>query len=561
MAKSYEELLKQANEVSNETQYGANTAPRVGGLNADIIEKIQEVEDKISTGGIELVKSTSSSAPSDDNIFTALATLKKFISKDKEDTTYKLLTLAAGAIFGRQAAQIDEQGVGTFNKVVLGNHQIELDSTGIAKFGEFIDSLVAGKGTGIFPDGRIQTDRLEVRGSMTVMDLIINEIHAMAGDWSLSDCGTIDKVEFVSDSTYKLWIRKETETDWTSLDEEDVIYSIVNNLKIGGTDYYTSWMRVVTKNINDNTLTVVLWPDSEVPGGRNYPPAAGYNVTRRGNSRIPGEGEAANERTQSWLLSSREGRIMFLQNVYKPILEDYNYALTIGKIPKLKALEHIPVSEGELGIVAQTIIAQNFYQFDYNGNVISKRVPRGAWSLETAQGAYPYRFITKEYESENGTEYTQLEQHTVEHYGCTWGCIVDQTQDEPMWNSPGWVMIQGDQNYHLEFESSNGWQFFLNQVNTDVSAIVSYGNRDITDVLMASTGVEVEWLRDTGNVPADNSWKPTYVDNQKNVIHLSVSDMGSGWGNEYRKVSFICRVFIPVGEDFETVENRINIKI
>ena len=49
--------------------------------------------------------------------------------------------------------------------------------------GEFIDSMIAGKGTGIFPNGRIQTDRLEVRGSMTVMDLIINEIHAMAGEF------------------------------------------------------------------------------------------------------------------------------------------------------------------------------------------------------------------------------------------------------------------------------------------------------------------------------------------------------------------------------------------
>lgn len=479
-----------------------------------------ELQRQAEQASIDVIKTTDTKTPSDNNVLSALRSLKTFLRKDQSDQTNYLM-----------------------------------------KFGEFIDSLVAGKGTGIFPDGLIQTDRLEVRGSMTVMDLIINEIHAMAGDWSLSDCGAIDKVEFVSDETYKLWIRKETETDWTSLDEEDVLYSIVNNLKIGGTDYYTSWMRVVTKNINDNTLTVVLWPDSEVPGGKNYPPAAGYNVTRRGNSRIPGEGEPANERTHSWLLSSREGRIMFLQNVFKPILEDYNYGLSIGKIPKLKALKKIPVSEGELGVVAQTIITQNLYQFDYNGNVVSKRVPRGAWSLETAQGAYPYRYITKEYESENGTEYTQLEQHTVEHYGCTWGCIVDQTQDEPIWNSPGWVMIQGDQNYHLEFESSNGWQFFLNQVNTDVSAIVSYGNRDITNVLMASTGVEVEWLRDTGNVPADNSWKPTYVNDQKNVIHLSVSDMGSGWGNEYRKVSFICRVFIPVGEDFETVENRINIKI
>lgn len=85
--------------------------------------------------------------------------------------------------------------------------------------GEFIDSMLAGKGTGIFPNGRIQTDRLEVRGSMTVMDLIINEIHAMAGEFNFSDCGKIEKVEYVSESTYKLWMLKETETDFTNLDE------------------------------------------------------------------------------------------------------------------------------------------------------------------------------------------------------------------------------------------------------------------------------------------------------------------------------------------------------
>ena len=31
----------------------------------------------------------------------------------------------------------------------------------LLQFGEFIDSMIAGKGTGIFPNGRIQTDRLE----------------------------------------------------------------------------------------------------------------------------------------------------------------------------------------------------------------------------------------------------------------------------------------------------------------------------------------------------------------------------------------------------------------
>lgn len=385
----------------------------------------------------------------------------------------------------------------------------------LLKFGEFIDSMIAGKGTGIFPNGRIQTDRLEVRGSMTVMDLIINEIHAMTGEFNFSDCGKIEKVEFVSESTYKLWMEKETETDITNLDEHDILYSIVNNLRIGGTDYYTSWMRVLTKNVNDNTITVVLYPDSEVPGGRNYPPVARYNLTRKGNAVVPDEGEV-NERAQSWLLSSREGRIMFLANVYKPILEDYNYAISIGKFPQIKAIENLPISDTDMGIMAKTIVCEQLYQYDYNGDIIPNKVDRGEWSLTVAQSEQPYRFIQHDRLYPDGQHtFTELEQHTVYHYGCKWGCIVDKTLDEPVWNSPSWVLLEGDKNYHLDFESSNGWQFFLSQVNTDVTAVVSYGNRDITNVLMATEGVEVEWLRDTGNVPSDNSWKPTYVDGKR----------------------------------------------
>lgn len=431
----------------------------------------------------------------------------------------------------------------------------------LLKFGEFIDSMIAGKGAGIFPDGRGQFSRLEVRDALVVMRLIINEIQAMAGDFSFSDAGCIEKVEDLGDGTYKLWMEKRTEYDVTNFTENDIMYSIINNLLTGGTDYYTSWFRCLTKNVNDNTLTVVLYPDSEVPGGKNYPPVAGYNVTRRGNSVLPDEGEV-NERAQSWLLSSREGRIMFLANVYKPILEDYNYAISIGKFPNIKALDNLPVTTEDVGVMAKTIVCERLYQYDYNGDVISNKVDRGEWSLTVAQSEQPYRFIQHDRLYPDGQHtFTELEQHTVYHYGCKWGCLVDKTEDEPVWNSPSWSLLEGDKNYHLDFESSNGWQFFIQQVNTDITAVVSYGNRNITNVLMATDGVEVEWLRDTGNIPSDNSWKPTYVDGQKHVIHLSVADMGSGWGSEYRKISFICRVFIPVGENFETVENKINIKI
>ena len=441
-------------------------------------------------------------------------------------------------------------------------HKDRVDRTDyLLQFGEFIDSLIAGKGGGIYPDGRAQFNSLEIRDSLTVLRLIINEIHAMAGDFSFSDCGAIEKVELLDDGTYRLTMEKRTDTDWTTLEENDVLCSIVNSLLIGGTDYYTSWFRPVSKNRNDNTITVVLYPDSEVPGGKNYPPVEGYNVTRKGNAKVPDAGEAPNERAQSWLLSSREGRIMFLQNVFKPILEDYNYALTLGRFPNVKMIEKLPIGSTDVGVMSKIGVFEKIYEADWNGTIIPKKVDRGEWSLTTAQGDEPYRFVDYETLLENQKVITTLEQHTVYHYGCKWGCLIDKTTEEPQWNSAGWVLLEGDKNYHLEFTSTAGWQFFKNGVNTDIAAVVSYGNRDITNVLMATTGVEVEWLRDTGNIPADNSWKPVYVDGQKHVIRLTSVDMGSEWGLSVRTVKFICRVFIPVGEDMETIENYVGFRI
>lgn len=431
----------------------------------------------------------------------------------------------------------------------------------LLQIGEFIDSLIAGKGIGLFPNGRAQFGRVEIRDSLTVLRLIINEIQAMAGDYSFSDCGYIERVDKIDDTTYKLWMEKRTDTDWTNLDEHDVLLSIVNSLLTGGTDYYSSWFRCVAKNRNENSLTVVLYPDSEVPGGKNYPPVAGYNVTRKGNAIMPEAGET-NERAQSWLISSREGRIIFLQNVFKPILEDYNYAISIGRFPSVKMIRKLPISPTDVGIMAKTIVAENFYQADWNGDIIPKKVDRGEWSLAVAQGESPYRNVSHEVTLENQSVVTQLEQHTVYHYGCKWGCVIDKTTDEPKWNAPGWILLEGDKNYHLDFTSTNGWQFFHRSVDTVVSAVVSYGNRDITEVLMASDGVQVEWLRDTGNVPADNAWQPTYVDGKKHAIHLTRADMGSEWGLSVRKVRFVCRVFVPIGGGkFEKTENYIGFKI
>ena len=468
----------------------------------------------------------------DKNVLSSLRTLleiaKRALSKEHSDSTDYLLKLLAGG-----------------------------------EFGEFVDSMIAGKGAGIFPDGRGQFERLEVRGSLSVLDLIINQIQGMESDYSFTEIGKIKSVEDLGENTYRLKIEKRTDFDFMKFQENDVCFSIINTLLTGGSEYYTSWMRILTTNSAENSITVVLYPDSEVPGGTNYPPLAGYNVTRRGNSTLPEEG-GFNGRAQSWMISSREGRIMFLSNVYKPILEDYNYALTIGKLPNIKALEKLPVTTEDVGIVAQTVIAEKFYQFDYNSDVVPNKVDRGIWSLETAQSGAPYRFVQHELAKPSGSEYTLLEQHTVYHLGCKWGCLSDKTTDEPKWNSPSWGLLEGDSRYSLQLSLSGGEAFVIGGVDEVISGRVFYGTIDITDDVMADDATEVEWFRNSGNVPADNLWTPEYVDGNRLAIHIDNGNqhgVGSDFGFVSRSVAFICRVFIPVEGEMQQIEQRFGFDI
>lgn len=468
----------------------------------------------------------------DKNVLSSLRTLleiaKRALSKEHSDSTDYLLKLLAGG-----------------------------------EFGEFVDSMIAGKGAGIFPDGRAQVERLEVRGSLSVLDLIINQIQGMESDYSFTEIGKIESVEDLGENTYRLKIEKRTDFDFMKFQENDVCFSIINTLLTGGSDYYTSWMRILTTNAQENSITVVLYPDSEVPGGTNYPPLAGYNVTRRGNSTLPEEG-GFNERAQSWMISSREGRIMFLSNVYKPILEDYNYALTIGKLPNIKALEKLPVTTEDVGIVAQTVIAEKFYQFDYNGDVVPNKVDRGVWSLETAQSGAPYRFVQHELAKPSGSEYTLLEQHTVYHLGCKWGCLSDKTTDEPKWNSPSWGLLEGDSRYSLQLSLSGGEAFVIGGVDEVISGHIYFGTTDITDDVMADDATEVEWFRNSGNVPADNLWTPEYVDGNRLAIHIDNGNqhgVGSDFGFVSKSVIFTCRVFFPVNGRLEEVDKNLGFDI
>lgn len=405
-------------------------------------------------------------------------------------------------------------------------------------------SFLTGKGT-LIKDGLIQTDRIEVRQSMTVMDLIINQLQGIAADFLFSDVGKVDTVTEIAERTYLLHIEKKTEFDFTTLGENDVLQMIVNDLYKGGGNYFSSWMRVLSVDTDANEVMVVLYDDAEVPGGANFAPVEGYNVARKGNAVVPDtEAGETNARANYWMLSSREGRIQFLQNVFKPMLEDYNYALSLGKIPDIEAIKHLPVTPNkDVGLVAQTAIVEKLYEFDYNGDIKTRIVDRGDWSLETAQGDSPYRNVTSKDFYPDGDSFMLLEQHTVWHNGCRWGCLKDKTTAEPKWNSTDWSLLEGNTELEMRFMSSEGNAFAAGKVDTYITPSVYMGNIDISDDIAA-----IDWI-----------WTYELGEYNGRVLHLTNELMPANWSRA-NKAKFTCTAYVRKSEDDVTpVSNVVTI--
>uniref|UniRef100_UPI003AF0CEA3 hypothetical protein n=1 Tax=Phocaeicola plebeius TaxID=310297 RepID=UPI003AF0CEA3 len=315
--------------------------------------RIGEIEDKVDSltykgqsyngngNGVYVIRVNDSTTPSDSNVFSALKSLKTLIRKDQSDGTNFLLT-----------------------------------------FGEFIDSMIAGKGAGIFPDGRGQFEKLEVRSSLIVKELIYNRWFAQEGNVTYSEAGTIERIELLEDGTYDLYLRRRWDNDITAFKEQDVSYGSVNNLNSTG-EYYDSWFRVLSVMQAENKINVVLYPDEEVPGGKNYPPAVGMVITRRGNA-------VDEERQGFWYISSYEGCICMLDGVTKPVLEESNYSIIIGKLKRLELFDNLPINYRQSYVYCRGIAIQDLMRIDYQGVVVVQLNDRGFWSLEVAQSDNPY---------------------------------------------------------------------------------------------------------------------------------------------------------------------------
>ena len=485
-------------------QVGKGWKSRVDSSLTDLKYILDKQREQLS---LDILKSWDGRPATDNTVMSALRVLKeiaqKALSKTEPDQTDFLIRLLGGL-----------------------------------EVGDSIDSMVAGKGIIADRDGRMQLSRLEVRDSLTVLELIFNRLSAMESDYSFSESGTIESVSQLEDGTYSLKMKKRWDNDFTALAENDVVYGVVNDLTSGGGKYYTSWLRVLHVDISANTINAVMYPDSEVPGGKNYPPEPLMILSHRGNP-------VDTERQGYWYLSSREHCICMLNGVTKPVLEESNYSVIVGRLKHLSLFDNLPINYLHSYIYVRGLVAQDIHRIDFQGVLPRIANDRGEWSMETATGAEPYQA-----DREAQTETVRVMMYdTVWHYGCKWMCLVSGTTDEPQYGSASWAMIEGNPDFSIDIESSNGWYFDAERFATTLTITGELYNRDVTAHILDS---DVEWTRDTGNVTEDNAWAVAHAETGKS-LPLTVNDLGPDYMN-MTGCKFIARVLLRDGQNnYETM--------
>lgn len=400
----------------------------------------------------------------DDNAFSSLRSRAEFASKIKEDIFQELMT---------------------FNK-------------GLKTKGA-IDSFLSG--TGVIIDGdRVQAGTLEARYSAIFRDVIFNRLSAQEGDTAFSDSGLIESLTLETDGTYTLHLRKRWENDFTSFQDNDILLGDVNDLMNNGT-YYTSWVRVLSVNTANNSISVVVYPDAEVPGGVNHIPAELMRLVRRGN--------AVNTDKQGyWYLSATSEKcFVWLEGVNKPILEESNYYMMAGRPKNLSLFSNLPLSYQQAAFFARAAIVQNIFRVDVTGAPVVDVLPGVPWVRDTA------------YTSSN----TQAQ--TVYHYGCRYQCIVPSTTQEPKYGATDWAMIEGNPSFTIEIESSNGWYFEPATLQTTLSVKGLLYNQNVTNDILDA---DVSWTRETGDITEDNAWAVSRANAGKS-LPITVNDLGPNY--------------------------------
>lgn len=479
--------------------------------NIELLEALSEYNQYLTYRGEKLKAGTADEA--DDFSENGKAS-RKILRKDIEDVAWGLITFAKGA-----------------------------------KFGDFVSGMTDGKGALIDEKGNAEVESITVRSYMKVMELIVNRLSALEGDQLFTESDTIEKVYYLGGNCYGLKLRSKYKGYFTAQNVNNVLKGIVNNVAAaaiegGKVSYYTSWMRVNSVNTVTNYIEVSLYPDDEVPAGKNYPPCELMNIARWGN-------QTDESLQQCFYLSSSEGRIVKLTGVTKPILENWNYGMVFGDMPSFLKELKLPLVKGRDYMYAAGIITQDFIQIDYQGKPVVTYVDRGPWSKTAKYYCAALNEETGKYETSD-----------VWFTGCKWRCQKTGTHTEPRWNNTDWAMIEGNPAFEVNFEEMETLHDFDN-FSAPLTIVATLYGQNITDDILDR---DVAWTRYTENaagvqrVASDNVWAEQRGNAGKSIV-ITKSDLGIDSEGVPKKIVFTATVTLRDGMGREKDQQSASVDI
>lgn len=419
--------------------------------------------------------------------------------------------------------------------------------------------IMTGMGGGMDGRGNATLESLKVRSFMEIMELVTNRQTAIEGDVMLTESDTIETVTDNGDGSYTLKLHEKWEGYFTAQIEHNVLRGIYNNITsarpsgqgtttVNNATYYTCWMRVTAVDTANNTVDVILYPDDEVPAGKNFAPEPLMKFSRWGNSGNPDDERYA-MRQECLYLSSTEGTIKKLFRVTKPIIDEGNLAVSLGTAPDFLVTTDGYIRKGDQILYARLVAAQAFVTVDYKGRPLPTVRYRGPF--DPAEDYYDGSVMRQ--------ETMDYERSVVEQGGCQWICSKQGTHTAPSWSNTDWTFYMGDKRFKLTLE---GFPPAINPARFKILGRVKAekGYMDVTDLILDR---DIEWTRYSedaqGNrrVASDTAWAVKHGSTAKEIT-LTPEDLDAQNGLPPVCI-FIVTATIRDGEASEAVSAKARI--
>lgn len=163
------------------------------------IEGIRNVTRRLSASIPAVIGVADETKPTDYNLFSALRSLREFVSRRHDDRAEGVITFLRGLLFGDGSRGIDPKGNAHLEGIALGDGTHGIGGDGAAVLESivskvFAHGLTAGKGWRVRTDkhGRseMEIDKLMVRMKAVFAMLEIRKVSYLGGDFSFSAAGS-----------------------------------------------------------------------------------------------------------------------------------------------------------------------------------------------------------------------------------------------------------------------------------------------------------------------------------------------------------------------------------